>query len=130
MTDTATSQAATVLGKMKQNAQNVMLDKFQLSTNKLIEIGMYLCFGFLFGYALKRFSGLVLVVILTFVGLIVLQQFDVIHLSVNALRIKEFFGVQNLPDATVMSTALCWLKDNIMIVVSFIVGFLLGIRLA
>ena len=61
-----TQASASWVDKVKTSLH---LDKFQFSSNKLIEIGMYLGFGFLIGYVLKRFSAFVLIIVLTLLAL-------------------------------------------------------------
>ena len=50
MVDTQAQASANWMTKVKTSLH---LDNFQFSTNKLIEIGMYLGFGFLIGYLLN-----------------------------------------------------------------------------
>lgn len=122
----ATTQSAGWFDKVKSSLH---LDKYQFSTNKLIEIGMYLGFGFLIGYALKRFSAVVLIIVLTIVALFLLHQFEIINIAVNPEKIREFFGIKQAVDENLFAVYWAWIKDNIFLVLSFIVGFLIGIRL-
>ena len=125
MVDAQTTQtAANWLTKVKSSLH---LDS--LSSNKLIEIGMYLGFGFLIGYVLKRFSAFVLIVVLTLLALFLLHQFEIVNLSLNIAKLREFLGIQQATDSHLLCAYWTWAKENIILVLSFFVGFLVGIRL-
>jgi uncharacterized membrane protein (Fun14 family) len=121
-----TPTAASWLGKVKSSLH---LDKFQFSTNRLIEIGLYLGFGFLIGYVLKRFSSFVLVIVLTLLAIFLLHQFEIINLSLNIDKLHQFLGIQQASGESIFSAYCIWAKANIILVLSFFIGFLIGIRL-
>lgn len=121
--------AAESVGWFAKVKSTLHLDKFQFSTNKLIEIGMYLGFGFLIGYALKRFSTVVLIIVLMIIALFLLHQFEIINIAINPEKIREFMGIKEAVDGNLFAAYLNWMKENIILVLSFIVGFLIGIRL-
>lgn len=122
----ATQTSATWLGKVKSSLH---LDKFQFSTSKLIEVGMYLGFGFLIGYVLKRFSSFVLVIVLTLLAIFLLHQFEIINLSLNIDKLHQFLGIQQATGASIFAAYYAWAKANIILMLSFFIGFLIGIRL-
>lgn len=128
-TSTPVSPATESAGWLEKMKTTLHLDKFQFSTNKLIEIGMYLGFGFLIGYALKRFSTVVLIVVLTIVALFLLNQFDLIDIAIKPEKIREFLGIKEAIDGNFFAAYWDWIKTNIMLVLSFVVGFLIGIRI-
>ena len=123
------AQAQTSAGWLDKVKSSLHLDNFQFSSNKLIEIGMYLGFGFLIGYVLKRFSAFVLVIVLTLLALFLLHQFEIITLSLNIDKLREFLGVQQTADANILCAYWAWAKANIILLLSFFIGFLVGIRL-
>ena len=90
---------------------------------------MYLGFGFLIGYALKRFSAFVLIVVLTLLAIFLLHQFDIINLSVNIDKLREFLGIQHMTDSSIFCAYWAWAKENVILLLSFFIGFLIGIRL-
>ena len=124
MVDTHAQASANWVTKVKSSLH---LDNF--SSNKLIEIGMYLGFGFLIGYALKRFSAFVLVIVLTLLALFLLHQFEIINLSLNIDKLREFLGIQQTTDANIFCAYWTWAKANVILLLSFFIGFLIGIRL-
>lgn len=105
------------------------LDKIQLSTQKLVEIGIFFGVGLVFGYLIKRFSLVLLFVIVTIIVLLLLHQFEFISLSVNADKIKELIGLRQPIDGNLVSAMWIWTKEHIFQLLSFAIGFLIGIRL-
>jgi uncharacterized membrane protein (Fun14 family) len=99
------------------------------TANKLIEVGIYWGCGFLTGYFLKRFSNAFVIIILTLLALFLLHQAQIINLSFNMDKLREFFGIVTTHDSSWLSAYLHWVKDNIILVLSFFIGFLMGIRL-
>lgn len=127
MVDTTTTQAHTTANWVDKVKSSLHLDNF--SSNKLIEIGMYLGFGFLIGYALKRFSAFVLIIVLTLLALFLLHQFEIINLSLNIDKLREFLGMPQGTEATIFCAYWDWAKANVILLLSFFIGFLIGIRL-
>lgn len=107
------------------------IDKLNISTNRLIEIGMYLGIGFLTGFLLRRCAGYVFVVVLSIVGLFILHQFEVITITVNPVKMQELFGIQQTVtlDTNVLMIYWEWIKLNMALVLSFSIGLLIGLRL-
>src|SRR5579872_6118166 len=68
--------------KEKLNVNNIM-EKIKSSKDQLFEIGLYAGAGFLSGFLLKKYSSYVVVLVLLLVGLGVLNQMEVINLTVN-----------------------------------------------
>lgn len=126
MVDTQTQASAGWISKIKSSLH---LDNFQFSSNKLIEIGMYLGFGFLIGYILKRFSAFLLIVVLTLLGLFLLHQFEIVNLTLNIDKLRAFLGIEHMADSSIFSAYWSWTKANIILLLSFFIGFLIGIRL-
>ena len=111
------------------NLKDIM-DKFELSKNTLIELGLYCGIGFLSGFLLKKYGSYVFIVVLMIVGLIVLQQFDIVTITVNWNKVQEVFGIQPTTtlDTNVLTVYWEWVKLNFAIVLSFSVGFLIGLK--
>lgn len=126
MVDTQAQASANWIAKVKSSLH---LDNFQFSSNKLIEIGMYLGFGFLIGYVLKRFSSFVLIIVLTLLAIFLLHQFEIINLSLNIDKLREFLGIQQAVDSNLFCVYWSWAKENVILLLSFFIGFLIGIRL-
>ena len=110
---------------------NQIVDKVHESRNIIVDIALYGGIGFLIGYLLKRYSNAVIVVILMTTALIIMQQFDILTMVIHWEKINELLG---LPVASKLITdnfpalAMEWARTNVPIVVSMLVGFLVGIR--
>ena len=106
------------------------LEKFDMSTNRLIEIGIYLGIGFVTGFLLKRCFGYVFIALLTLVGLFVLHQFDIITITMNTAKLQELFSIKQTVsvDTNLLVVYWEWIKLNIAIVLSFSIGLIIGLR--
>lgn len=130
MVDTGTKASVSWLGRIKENLQiNTLMDKFHLSPSRLIEMALYLGIGFLSAFLLKKYSSYVFVFILFIVTLILLHQFNIITIVVDWAKIQTLFGIQpaTVPDANVV-LYWEWIKMNFALVLSFSIGFLIGLR--
>jgi len=106
------------------------LEKFDISTNRLIEIGIYLGVGFVTGFLLKRCFGYVFIALLTLVGLFILHQFDIITITMNTAKLQELFSIKQAVtvDTNLLVVYWEWIKLNIAIVLSFSIGLIIGLR--
>lgn len=130
-TTPALPQDASFLARVKYhlNPTNLM-QSIKGSKNLLIEVGMYLGIGFLVGFLLKKYSKYVLVALLCIAGLVVLQQFDFVTIAFNTAKIQEVFAVRSSSlQADLFSMYWDWIKINFSIVLSFSIGFLIGLKL-
>ena len=69
-------------------------------------------------------------IIITAVALLLLEQLEFINLSINFDKIKDFIGLHQPMDSNVMSALWSWFKKHMFQVLSFAIGFLIGIRLS
>jgi hypothetical protein len=44
-------------------------------------------------------------------------------------KLHEFLGIQQATGASIFSGYIAWAKENVILVLSFFIGFLIGIRL-
>jgi len=111
--------------------QKLRLDKLNLSTNRLVEIGIALGAGFLVGFLLKRCASYVFVAILTLVGLFILHQFEIITITINPGKMQELFGIQQTVtlDTNLFMVYWEWIKLNMALVLSFSIGLLIGLKI-
>lgn len=108
-----------------------LVNKLYESKDLIIEIGLYGSIGFFAGYLLKRYSGIVVLLILFIASLVALNQIELISVTINWNSVYEFFGIQSSFVATdnVASFVWEWMRVNVVIVVSAIIGFLIGLRI-
>jgi uncharacterized membrane protein (Fun14 family) len=70
--------------------------------------------------------------VLALLGLWVLQQYGVVQIAVNWDKVYEVFGIQVAQDVTadtVIGMVWEWMKVNMVISISYLVGFFIGLRL-
>ena len=127
-------QAPGLLANMKQSFDSqVLIDKFNEWKFTLFELGVYLGIGLLVGFLVKRYIKYILFFLLFVVGLVILEQFDLVQFAFNWPKIQELFGVQPglvAPEAgSLITVYLEWVKVNFTMVISLSIGFLLGLKI-
>jgi uncharacterized membrane protein (Fun14 family) len=107
-----------------------LFDKIRDSKESIVDVALYAGLGFLLGYLVKRFSSYLIMIAIFMVIIIALQQFEIIFVAVNWTKIQSALGMQPAAtvDASLMSSCWEWMKANVLISVSFIIGFLLGLK--
>jgi len=107
-----------------------LFDKIRDSKESIVDVALYAGLGFLLGYLVKRFSSYLIMIAIFIVIIVALQQFEVIFVAVNWAKIQSALGMQPAAtvDASLMSSCWEWMKANVLISVSFIIGFLLGLK--
>ena len=110
---------------------SALMEKVQDSKGLLIEAGLYAGFGFLTGFLFKKFSSYVALVVALGIGIILLNQYGIMVVTVNWAKLYGMFGMtlaaQTGPG---MAAGLWqWIQAHLIVTASFVFGFLLGIRL-
>lgn len=97
-----------------------------LTPANMIEIGSYLAGGFIIGFLLKKYFrlGVILIVLLIAAGW-VLVEFDVITINWNNAQNLAHVAPNDTIKTVIVNLAQ-WCKQHLTIVISGIVGFLLG----
>ena len=109
-----------------------LAEKLNISRNRLLDLGLYLVVGFITGFLLKKYSKYVFAIMLVILGLIVLHNLNVLVLDVNWHRVQELFGIQpvSIGEGTNLFAPYWeWIQLNFGLVLSFTIGFLIGIKL-
>lgn len=112
-------------------APGPLLDKIKASKDRLFEIALYSGIGFISGFLLKKYSTYVGVCVLVLIGLGVLHHLGVIHILVNWDKVNEIFGIQaahNVTADNIITLIWEWVKVNMLISISYIVGFFIGLK--
>ncbi len=128
-----TGQASSgMLDSIKENLnfQNIM-DRVKHSKDKFLEAGLYGGIGFISGFLLKKYSTYVLACVLVFIGLGVLSHLEVINVMVNWDKVNEVFGIhaaQTVTADSLVATIWEWVKVNMLISVSYLVGLFIGLK--
>lgn len=106
-----------------------LMEKIRDSKGKIFEIVVYLGAGFLLGFLLKKYAQYMIVLVVLVIGLIVLQQLNVITIAVDWVRLQDLFGIQpTVTGSDTISFYFEWIKVNIWLVLSFAIGFFFGLR--
>ena len=107
-------------------------NKLGVDKNMLIDIGIFGAIGFITGFLLKKYSEYFIALALLIVGIVVLQQFDYLSVSLNVTKIHDMLGLQSVPVAGVGYGALLleWMKTNVAAGTSLGIGFLIGLKVA
>ena len=134
MQQTITVTEQSLLNSASQPSSiNGFISKLNVSKETLIEVGVYLGVGFVIGFLLKRFSKVFLALVLTLLLLWFLHHMSIMIVVINWQRLQElFFGVQAvpvIPYGDVGSALWNWITAHVAASISFVIGFLAGIRL-
>lgn len=110
---------------------NEFLAKINLSKDRILDVLIYGGIGFLSGFLFKKFSRYVIVVLLTLGGIFALNYLGIIQIFVDWDKMNSFLGIQQVavPNGNMFSLLFEWVKVNVLITISFVVGFLLGMKL-
>jgi uncharacterized membrane protein (Fun14 family) len=123
---------ATQGSTLKERLQlSKLLDKIKSSQGTLIDIALYGGIGFLTGFFLKKYSTYVIGLVLFILVLLLLQHYEIINLSVAWDKIYELFGIQKSmasTNASMSSVMYEWIKANLVIAISYALGFFIGLR--
>ncbi len=128
MVNAMTPQQDSLLECMKKFDVRGVMDHLRELNCNLMEIVTFFAIGMLTGFLCKRyfksallwtFIGVVTVVILDYFG-IVMIQWDVIQSAVGTSPTEAF--------DTLFQQAAVWVRDNVPVVISFVIGFTVGVR--
>ena len=104
------------------------LQNLDLTPDKMIEAGSYLGIGFFVGFLFKKYFHMFLMFIILLIGAIwVLGEFDLIVVNwSNAQDIANVTPQDTI--STIISNYTHWIKQNILIVISGLAGFIIGYK--
>jgi len=110
---------------------DAMVDKAWASKNIIIDIVLYGSIGFLTGFLFKKNSQYLIFFILFAAGCLVLQQFNIMLITFNWQKIHELMGTQptGMVGDNLLILAWEWIKANLVVTLSFGVGFLAGLKI-
>lgn len=107
-------------------------NKLGMDKNMLIDIGIFGSIGFILGFLLKKYSEYFIALVLLIIGIMVLQHFDYLAISLNTQKIHDMLGLHSVPMVGVGYGSLLseWVRSNIAGTASFTVGLLVGLKVA
>lgn len=130
MAESTMTESRGILAWLKENLNptNIM-NKLDLTPQKLFEMAVYFGVGFLTGYLLRKYGKFIIFLILAIVALFLLQQVGIIDIAVHMDKIYELFGMQpTAAEGSLFAGYWEWVKTHITLVVMFSIGFLIGLR--
>jgi hypothetical protein len=126
MEPSATASTTNWLEKIKTT---LGLDKLHITTDTIIQVCLYVGAGFLVGFLLKRLSTYLLAIVFALVVILLMNQFGWLTMIINTDKIQEFFGMQS-GQTTLLVALWYWAKAHVAYVLSFIIGFLVGLKVS
>lgn len=110
---------------------SALWEKIKASKGTLLDIALYFGAGFLLGFLMRKYGRYLVFMILFLVGLVLLQQFNIVSFDIHWDKIRETLGIQPLQvskDSNIMAVLWEWAKVHYIIVLSLAIGFLLGLQ--
>jgi hypothetical protein len=107
------------------------MQKLNLDREKVINIALYFGAGFFLGFLIKKYNRYVFAFALFSLALAGFMYLDLVTIAINWSKIYGFIGLKttSLPaDATFWAIMWEWTKLNAVMVFSFLLGFLFGIK--
>lgn len=98
----------------------------------LLDWSIYFGIGFFVGFLIKKYLKYILLLVLFVVSIVILEQFDILHLTVNWQKIQDLLNIKGLStefDAQVWSSYAEWVKANLAVVLSSSIGFFFGLKM-
>lgn len=130
-----TDKASSILQTIKESGSNLLhktTDAFKNYKGNLVEIAIYAGVGFVIGFLFKKYVKYIALIILCIVGLVILQQFDLVHTNINWQKIQDLFNIQPIEhslDTQTFHAYFDWVKANFVFVLSTSIGFFIGLKL-
>lgn len=128
-----TSAAIGLVEGMKQKFQlDSIVEKLKESRGHIVDILLYGGLGVVIGFLLKRYSTFVIMAILTCAFIALLHQLNFLAVVFNWNYIQEQFGINPsiIENGNFLAMMWGWIRANMVITISLIVGFLFGLKCA
>ena len=114
-----------------KNSLQQWFDEIKHSQHKLFEVVLAFGAGCLFGFILKRYSNFIGALVIFIAGLFVLHHMGYMQFNFNSALIESTFGIKPVPfNSDGLGMLLAWVKLNAVLSISFIIGALVGLKLA
>lgn len=108
-----------------------LMEKLDLSWYKLLDMALFLGIGFLIGFLWKRYANYVIALLFFCALLFVLSQLNILSITFNWVKIQQCCGVEPaVPDSDLVALLWNWMKNNILILFSFIIGLCFGAKVS
>ncbi len=108
-----------------------LAQKLNLSKYRMLDLALFFGIGFLIGFLWKRYANYFIAMVLFGTLLFILNQLEVVSLHINWIKVQECCGVSPAhADADILSMIWEWIKLNVLIIVSFVLGFCFGAKVS
>ena len=126
---TVAEKASTWADKVKSYAHlDGLSERFNISSQQFIEVVTYLGISFFVGFIFKKYSKSIIIGGIAIVlALIFLEAFEIV--TIDWVQLRQMTGVN--PQIQVSELLGIWIqlaRENIMIVVSVVIGFFIGYK--
>ncbi|MDR3647062.1 MAG: hypothetical protein P4L22_05985 [Candidatus Babeliales bacterium] len=127
----AQAQASSVTNWMDSIKETLLnwYNKLDLNSNKVIELASYFAVAFFIGFILKRHARILFscAIVLT-IALLIFAYFDLAF--INWSKVRELTNISpNDTLGTLIENCIIWVKQNIILVISALLGILFGYKI-
>lgn len=104
------------------------ITSFDLSFNGVMRLMVYLSGGFFAGFFFKKtMRYLLLSIIITVGSIYLLNEFNIV--AIDVVKLKAVFGIKESDTfQMILNNSFEWIKNNIPIVLSVSIGFIIGYK--
>jgi uncharacterized membrane protein (Fun14 family) len=100
-----------------------------LDKQKMIEMGVYFGVGVLLGFLMKKYANFLIAAAITVAAVVALHYVGFLDITVHMDRVEAWFGITMPSLQGDLSFHLMeWVKSHVNLVVSFVIGFLIGLK--
>lgn len=109
---------------------DALIEKIKLSKDTIIDVGVYLGIGLLSGFIMKRYSTYFITAAIIFALLGVFHHFEFISFTINWQTIYSALGIDPIAESgeSLIAVFWQWAKNNVLLAVSSLIGFLIGLK--
>ncbi len=110
---------------------NTWVKKLDLSKQKLFELAIYLAIGFTLGFLVKKYADFLVSAAIVIACFVALHYFGFLDIVVHMDKVQSVLGIK-VPafQSDLLAHIWDWIKMNVAIAVTLVVGFLIGLRVA
>lgn len=107
-------------------------ENVDFSKERFAEIGLYLGLGFVLGFFSKKFYRYIIALIVLSIILTGLHYIGLVTVTLDADKVQQFFGIRPVEtlDKNTVNLVLEWCTKNSVGLISCLVGFALGVKIA
>ncbi|MFI5333529.1 MAG: FUN14 domain-containing protein [Candidatus Babeliales bacterium] len=134
MEDTAVVRGGFIERLKERFSADNLAETLHLNKATLITMGIYFVVGLILGILVQKYARFMFAMAMAVIILVILMQFDIIHISINWNTIQDYLGLQSIASSSqpVLDLGAVyweWIKANVAYVLSLSVGFLIGLRI-